>query len=147
MHDAPRPGGVVVLGNTPGTLDCTPMLPFDPLLAVLPLGAAASLASGALARRAAALAAACFALGHASLAAAAALAGPGGIAGVPAFSLRVDAGLELLGLGLALAGALAAWRAPHRSADRVAALLLLLAAATIAATALPHLATSLGGGR
>ena len=123
------------------------MLPFDPLLAVLPLGAAASLATATVARRAAALAAACFALGHASLAAAAAVAGSAGIGGVPALSLRIDAGLEMLGLGLALAGALAAWRAPRRGADRVAALLLLLAAVTIAVTALPHLAGSLAGGR
>lgn len=120
------------------------MLPFDPLFAVAPLGAAAALCSAGVARRFAALAAACFALGSASLAAALTLAGDAGLAGVGLFSLWIDAGLEALGLALAIAGVIAGWRTSERGTDRPAALLMLLSALMIALVALPHLSAAFG---
>ena len=121
------------------------MLPFEPLAVVAPLGAAAALASSLPARRLAALAAAAFALGSASLGATLALAGDTGLGGVPALSLRIDAGLELIGLGLAAAAAITAWRAPPRRVDRVAVGLLVAAALMIGAAALPHLRAAFAG--
>ena len=119
------------------------MLPFDPLVAVAPLGAAAALASSPPARRLAALAAAAFALGAASLGATLALAGEADLAGVPALSLRIDAGLELIGLVLAAAAAITVWRSPRRDGDRVAAALLLASVLLIGVAALPPLRAAL----
>lgn len=120
------------------------MLPFDPLFAVAPLGAAVALCSARTARRFAALAAACFALGSASFAAALALAGEAGIAGIGPPSLRIDVGLEALGLALALAGMVAAWRRAERGTDRPAALLMLVSGVIIAFATLPHLRAAFG---
>ena len=121
------------------------MLPFDPLVAVAPLGAAAALASSRPVRRLAALAAAAFALGSASLGATLALAGDADLGGVPALSLRIDTGLELVGLVLATAAAVAALRAPRRGTGRAAAVLLLAGALMIGIAALPHLRAALAG--
>jgi hypothetical protein len=54
-------------------------------------------------------------------------------------SLRIDAGLELVGFALAAAAAIAARRGPRRGPDRAAVVLLLLAALMVGVAALPHL--------
>ena len=115
------------------------------LLLPVPLGLAALLAGRVTARRLAWLAAIAFALGAASVRVALRLpldgsADPLWIGALPLASLRIDAGLLLLGASLAAGSAAVSWTVPGTRRDRASGLIVLLVAIAIVGAALPIIA-------
>ena len=109
-------------------------------LLTLPLAVAAAVAGSLWARRLALLAGVAHALGAASVRVALGLpiggeADPLWVGALPILSLRIDAGLQLLGALLAGGASIVAWRAGGR--DRAAAVIAALAASAIVVTLRP----------
>ena len=134
--------GVVIWGSGRPGIDSTAMPSLLTLLLPVPLAVAAALARLPLARRLGWLGALAFALGAASVRVALRLpldsaADPLWVAALPPLSLRIDAGLQLLGALLALGcGSWSALRG-RSTGDRVSAAIALLTAVAMIVAAGP----------